>query len=363
MSIEINTDYKAFKLLDDPRVYKYLSSIATLPCNFNIKTLADFKAPDGNDMGYYQHCYYESTPIKPEDSNKGVEGFVIGYKDKDSKNNVIYILDIINGELVKISHKGQEISAITGSIVDIGKGSKCGLLSDFMSYILLDQRIDKPEPYQIVELVKLLNTWFDKTTNELCEEVEKIREEKYLKRIEKKMEKNKNGDKIDINTLNIHLYEIPSKKFADLFKPDSIEKSICLTKDDDSFRIWVTNILDENLNYEEESLFLIIGNILYVFNQIEVGVWVQFLDGPENGYGLIPSNNLHTKLFELFNKTIEVFPPYNNFELYKEISLLLVACTNKEIANENLSIPELIAITSELIGYNFNLANPKIKGL
>ena len=103
MSTEINADYEAFRLLDDSRVYKYLSGIATLPCNFDIRTIANFSVRAGDSIESYQHCYYESTPTRPEDSDKGVEGFVIGYKNKDPKKDVVYILDIINGEFVKIS--------------------------------------------------------------------------------------------------------------------------------------------------------------------------------------------------------------------------------------------------------------------
>ena len=367
MSVEINADYEAFKLLDDSRVYKYLSSIATLPCNFDIRTIANFNVCAGDSVESYQHCYYESTPTRPEDSDKGVEGFVIGYKNKDPKKDVVYILDIINGEFVKISYKGQEISDLTGSIVDIGRGAKCGLLSDFMSYILLDQRIDKPEPYQIAELVNLMNIWFDKSTNELGEEMDR------LEGLHK--EKQKGKIMVDLNKLDLKTFHVPSKKFADMFQPNFFEIDLKFEKDNDIFRMWTTSIMDEALGYDEESLFLAMGNILYVFNQIEQLVWVQHLDQEVEGYETIPANSLVTKIFELFLKCVSTFHQPNiekdglvsyivtKDTIYKEIALLLIACTNTEIANENLSMPELIAATSELIGYDFTYVNPKIKGL
>lgn len=363
-----NGEYEAFRLMDDSRVYAYLTSIVKLPCTFDIREIANYGIGLGDTVTHrYQHCYYESTPTRPEDSDKGVEGFIIGYKDTNNRNDVIYILDIINGEFVKISSRGQEISHLTGSISDIGKGSKCGLLSDFMSYILLDQRIDKPEPRELPELINLMDTWFYKTTNDLCEEMDKL---EVLNK-----EKQKGKIMVDLNKLDLKTFHVPSKKFADMFQPNFFEIDLKFEKDNDIFRMWTTSIMDEALGYDEESLFLAMGNILYVFNQIEQLVWVQHLDQEVEGYETIPANSLVTKIFELFLKCVSTFHQPNvekddlvsyivtKDTIYKEIALLLIACTNTEIANENLSMPELIAATSELIGYDFTYVNPKIKGL
>ena len=367
-----NGEYEAFRLMDNSRVYAYLTSIVKLPCTFDIREIESYDIGLGDTVTHrYQHCYYESTPTRPEDSDKGVEGFIIGYKDTNNRNDVIYILDIINGEFVKISSRGQEISHLTGSISDIGKGSKCGLLSDFMSYILLDQRIDKPEPRELPELINLMDTWFYKTTNDLGEEMDKL----------EVLNKNKVGIKVgtkekvivDLELLDPMVFQVPSKKHADMFKIEHVNINLKYRKLNEKFRMWTTELFDESLGYDEESLFLAMGNILYVFNQIEELVWVHHLDQGVEGYETIPANRLVSKLYERFIKEVELFKSVSskvdnqidletNRPIIKEIALLLIACTNTEIANENLSIPELIAVTSEILGYKFEYINPSIKG-
>lgn len=367
-----NGEYEAFRLMDDSRVYAYLTSIVKLPCTFDIREIESYDIGLGDTVTHrYQHCYYESTPTRPEDSDKGVEGFIIGYKDTNKRNDVIYILDIINGEFVKISSRGQEISHLTGSISDIGKGSKCGLLSDFMSYILLDQRIDKPEPRELPELINLMDTWFYKTTNDLCEEMDK------LEVLNKNKGEIKVGTKekviVDLELLDPMVFQVPSKKHADMFKIEHVYINLKYRKLNEKFRMWTTDLFDESLGYDEESLFLAMGNILYVFNQIEELVWVHHLDQGVEGYETIPANRLVSKLYERFIKEVELFKSVSskvdnqtdletNRPIIKEIALLLIACTNTEIANENLSIPELIAVTSEILGYKFEYINPSIKG-
>lgn len=367
-----NGEYEAFRLMDDSRVYTYLTSIVKLPCTFDIREIESYDIGLGDTVTHrYQHCYYESTPTRPEDSDKGVEGFIIGYKDTNKRNDVIYILDIINGEFVKISSRGQEISHLTGSISDIGKGSKCGLLSDFMSYILLDQRIDKPEPRELPELINLMDTWFYKTTNDLCEEMDK------LEVLNKNKGEIKVGTKekviVDLELLDPMVFQVPSKKHADMFKIEHVYINLKYRKLNEKFRMWTTDLFDESLGYDEESLFLAMGNILYVFNQIEELVWVHHLDQGVEGYETIPANRLVSKLYERFIKEVELFKSVSskvdnqtdletNRPIIKEIALLLIACTNTEIANENLSIPELIAVTSEILGYKFEYINPSIKG-
>ena len=368
----IESKYEAFRLMDDSRVYAYLTSIVKLPCTFDIREIESYDIGLGDTVTHrYQHCYYESTPTRPEDSDKGVEGFIIGYKDTNKRNDVIYILDIINGEFVKISSRGQEISHLTGSISDIGKGSKCGLLSDFMSYILLDQRIDKPEPRELPELINLMDTWFYKTTNDLGEEMDKLEVLNKNKGVIKVGAKEK--VMVDLELLDPMVFQVPSKKHADMFKIEHVYINLKYRKLNEKFRMWTTDLFDESLGYDEESLFLAMGNILYVFNQIEELVWVHHLDQGVGGYETIPANRLVSKLYERFIKEVELFKSVSskvdnqtdletNRPIIKEIALLLIACTNTEIANENLSIPELIAVTSEILGYKFEYINPSIKG-
>lgn len=374
-----NGEYEAFRLMDDSRVYAYLTSIVKLPCTFDIREIESFGIGLGDTFTHrYQHCYYESTPTRPEDSDKGVEGFVIGYKDTNNRNDVIYILDIINGEFVKISSRGQEISHLTGSISDIGKGSKCGLLSDFMSYILLDQRIDKPEPRELPELINLMDTWFYKTTNDLGKEMDKLEVLNKNKGVIKVGAKEK--VMVDLELLDPMVFQVPSKKHADMFRGTYTEISLLYKYNNECFRMWVTHVDDEDLVYEETALFLAMGNILYVFNQVEQLVWVNHLDQGVEGYETIPANALVTKLYDLFYRKVGVSETAETFKIsdteaelrtwftsymtmYKEIALLLIACTNTEIANENLSIPELVTATSEILGYKFECINPGIVGL
>lgn len=372
-----------FKLKSNSEIFNYFNSvmhdfkknavydIREIECYEQLNT-GPFGFEDYKTKNFYQWCYFE---IESKDDIKGFEGYILNTLIGVPRKQEIFILNICNGDFLKIRESGSnlitEFSYLTGSVSDIGIPAKAGLMSDFMSYVLGDKRCENPKEEDLLELHKLIVEWFDKTTDEIPREEEFIKKQKLEKGKTMKEEINNTKVTCEIETMKIGHFCIPNKANADMYKPDSISFNVIYKNPEepkDIFRFWFAEVLSENIEggIEEGSLFLAIGRKLYVFNYNEELVWIHDLLSKVEGYETIHANILATGiLHELYFRIHEERFPVNEETdsiLYKELALLLIACTNTEIANERLSLDELIVITRGLIGYDFKEFTNFIKG-
>ena len=163
---------------------------------------------------------------------------------------------------------------------------------------------------------------------------------------------------MDLNDLKPKDYWIPIKGKGDMFAPTSeVENDISVIYKNidgtNEVRFWTSDLLDEDEHIDETSIFMAIGNLLYVFNMNEETVWFRYLDSDVEGYECIPALNIVSKdLIPYFFKLVNGGYNYN-FDRYKELSLLLIGCTNTELCNTILTFEEFIKEVSDIIGYKF----------
>lgn len=159
---------------------------------------------------------------------------------------------------------------------------------------------------------------------------------------------------MNVNNINPNDFWIPVKSKSDMFAPQSrVQKEFLYIKDSDIVKFWSQDLLDEEI--DETSIFLVCGNVLYVFNVIEEVAWYRLLNQDVEGYEEIPCNNiLFKKLSNIYFKStgLEILLDY---PFYKELALLMIGCTNDEISNVYIEeVDDLMVIVSELIGYTFS---------
>ena len=365
-----------FKLKSNSEIFNYFNfvmqdfkknavyDIREIECYEQLNT-GPFGFEDYKTKNFYQWCYFE---IEAKDDIKGFEGYILNTLIGVPRKQEIFILNICNGDFLKIRESGSDLitdfSYLTGSVSDIGVPAKAGIMSDFMSYVLGDKRCENPNEEDLLELHKLIVEWFDKTTDEVPQEEEFIKKQKLEKG---KIMKEETKVTCAIETMEVNHFFIPNRATVDMYKPDIINFNVVYKnpeEPEDKFRFWFAEVLSDDL--EEGSLFLAIGRKLYVFNDIEKTVWIHDLLSEVEGYETIHANVLATGiLHELYFRIHEERFPVNEGTdsiLYKELALLLIACTNTEIANERLSLDELIVITRDLIGYDFKEFINFIKG-
>lgn len=385
-------DYDA-DIIHSHKIYRYLKTAVVSPFNVEIKQIANLEVFDT-----YQECKitYNLGYINGSTTNKdfigaksldfsildnGVEGYILEKIYTNKKMNQIgttFLLNFTRGDFIKIEDDILSYSTLVDSISCIGKSSRAGLIDDFISYVIGYERIEKPktENLDIKNIFDICCTWFNKSTSELQEVVDtgatRIKETQKTSKPSNPLFQFIKEEKImvDLEKLDPSFFLVPSKAFADMFNFDYNEIQLTYKKDDEIFRMWVSHVDNDELSVSETGLFLAIGNMLYVFNQDEQLVWINHLDQDVEGYETIPANALYTKLYDILYNIIGESEKFKNVEIssteselrtwfttskdiYKEIALLLVACTNTEIANENLSLPELVIATSEILGYKF----------
>lgn len=366
-------EFEAFRIMDDTRVYNYMSTIIPELSTFEIRSINSISLSELYDHSMYNHCYFEIEPSDKNSDIKGMEGYIIGRKHLDGdKRFTIYILNICNGDLVKITNSSSIVSKLMGHVSDIGTPARAGLLSDFMTYILGDSVIEKPEETDLPVLFNEIDSWFDKTTNELCEEVERLRAVQNIgikTPVRSKLEiKVSEGKKPMINYDNMKPddFQIPNKRYGDMFLADSISAEVNYKKDGEQIKFWRADLIDEALGFDEEAIFLAVGNILYVFNQIEKIAWIQRLDQEIEGYEMVQCNNLAFSTLSSYYGRIFEETSFGGANLnetdslaFKELALLFIGCTNIEIANENMLMGDLMNAIGQILGIRFEaLPNP-----
>lgn len=368
----IENEIEAFNMMGDSRIYNYMSTIIPAPNTFDIRSINAVSVKELYDYIQYNHCYFEVEPKEANSQSKGHEGFIIGRKYLDKGNHVVFfILNICNGDLIKIDKSGSTMSDLMGSASDIGIPGRAGLMSDFITYILGDSVIDNPTPEQIPILFNEIDCWFSKTTNELCDEVERLRavENIGIKGPKEKIEiKVSEGKKpmVNYDAMKPDDFQIPNKKYGDMFLSDSISMEVNYKHDGEQIKFWRAEIIDEALGFDEEAIFLAVGNILYVFSQIEQVAWIQRLDQEIEGYEMIQCNSLVFSMLPSYFDRLHNETSFGGTNLnetdslaFKELALLFIGCTNIEIANENMLMGDLMNAVGQILGIRFEkLPNP-----
>lgn len=375
----------------------------------------------------------------------GISGYLIEKSLTNTPNfntSYYYFLNLMNGDFVKFRDNDFSISILTNSISDIGKPARAGLLDDFISFVIGYENLELGDKAKlnVKHIFDICEKWFTKDVNELCDYIEKhttqdqgakkvkelnkLNEEKNMftivgeKKIEevqdviKETKENEGNEGIEMieetevkiekfedlvytNTTNSPISEggtkisslvvenifIPSKKFEDMFKPDSVEADLFIVDEyqgstkNTQARMWFSNVYDESIGAELDALFLTIGKKLYVFEDIEGLCWVRDLESEVEGYTQISSNKLGCSNFinyflNIYNEVAE--ESVKSGRIKKEdkwlisddlnlqiLPLLFIACTNTEIANENLTVSEFVGVFKELTGIDI-INNPDL---
>jgi hypothetical protein len=177
-------------------------------------------------------------------------------------------------------------------------------------------------------------------------------------------------EKSKIGTMDLW---IPSKKNRDMFKPDYLNFNLVVNdgseiKEDYLHFCWAECYPEQNdVNFYSESLFVGVGNIIYCFN--EESCWIRRIDSEIEGWTEINYNPIvfediiMDNFFVLHEETPKESISSGNeitiddeveIEKFKELTLLLIACTNLEIANTRITCEEeLVEFVSDKIGHTF----------
>lgn len=153
---------------------------------------------------------------------------------------------------------------------------------------------------------------------------------------------------------------VPNKVTSDMYRPGYLAMDITLVNSDKKpiVRFWYAEII----KLKEESIFVTVGNMLYVFNRNEQIAWFNKISEEVEGYETIDCNSLaFSNLHEVFISILEDLDiRYGSEEttevtdmVFEELALLFVGCTNTEFANSVLNVTDLILNVGEITGYNF----------
>lgn len=159
---------------------------------------------------------------------------------------------------------------------------------------------------------------------------------------------------------------IPSKKFGDLYKPDYTNFNFEI--DDNLKFCWSECYSDYNDDhFYAEVLMMQFNNKIYCFN--DEATWIKTSNNHVEGWEEIQCNKLayETLIMDNFfilheESQFEAIEGRTNLKKiedpiekikFQEFVLLLIGCTNIEIANMVLSFEELKQMVSEKIGYEF----------
>ena len=371
---------------EDMALYKYVATCINLPAIITTNCIMDTE-----DRGFIlEWIYWESSQCSDDE---GQEGFVFTIKSEIG-SVVKYIFNNTNGELTKCVRDLYTNSYLTGSVSDIGVGAKAGLLGDFFHYIIGWDKVENPLPTDLYQMMETIEEWFPKTNDELLDFIGEIDQEEFeaAKKRSSKIDNGSIGNIVEdtikealevvnevakveeeveeqtmkhietvvnfkLEDIEYSKYLIPHKKTQDLYESDI---KVLLNLSDESGKressIWYSEILVGDLgenSFDEDTIFIAIGKILYVFNLVEKTAWFRRLDQEVEGYEQFDMvndlifNNLSVILFKVFNSTDD---KRDTKALIKELIILMIACTNKDIASEELTIYELIIKVNTLLG-------------
>ena len=381
---------------EDMALYTYVATCINLPAIITTNCIMDTE-----DKGFVlEWLYWESSyGIDGE----GQEGFVFTIKSEIG-SVVKYIFNNTNGELTKCVRDLYTNSYLTGSVSDIGVGAKAGLLGDFFHYIIGWDKVEKPLPTDLYQMMETIEEWFPKTNDELLDFIREIDHEEFeaakikslnneplenivnnaieealkvvkeVTEVEEKVEEQimkhigtvvNPQDELELNhdfkleDIEYNKYFVPHKKTQDLYESNI---NLLLNLSDETGKreasIWYSELLVADLeenSFDEDTIFIAIGKILYVFNLVEKTAWFRRLDQEVEGYEQFDAvndlifNSLNIILFRVINSTDYKL---DSKALIRELIILIVACTNKDIASKVLFIKDLISEVNRLLGYN-----------
>lgn len=350
--IEVLGLRKYFTSLNESEIYKLDSRL-----------LKSKNKDDGSNQQVYYFEYEFGNGEFPKLST--YEGYIIVQMGKNTNENGYFLLNLTNGDFVRLNYKGLEHSGLTGHVSDIGVASKAGLMDDFISSIIGYEALEKLKTMDPERIYNKCRNWFDKSTSDLLEEIEKLKKLGDVKMTHIGTMVNPQDEKVivDLENLNPENIFVPSKECCDMFKPTytNFDMGSYNFMNGSKYRIWFAESRSDIS--DEETIFVAIGNILYAFCTYEKLAWFNKLDQEVEGYETLQCNNLaFTDLKELFFnchediKTEKV--PYESME---EVALLLVACTNSELANKQLNFAELIFEVEDIVGVKFEYAKSRIQ--
>lgn len=144
-------------------------------------------------------------------------------------------------------------------------------------------------------------------------------------------------------------FYIPSKRFADMYRPDCISEINYIETDTENLSFWWAEAMDGL--FCAEVLFMKLNNLIYCFT--EEATWLNRGNGVE-GYEEIPSNIL---TYDIILKNYFSIGEEKDEDVkknkYKEFSLILLGCCNLEFSMIRLSFEELLNLIEEKTGYKF----------
>lgn len=174
-----------------------------------------------------------------------------------------------------------------------------------------------------------------------------------------------NLEESKIGTLDLF---IPSAALGDMYKPDYLNFNLLVEDDGDSYLhfCWAECYASsENDNFYSEALMLGFGKRIYCFT--EEATWIK--NKEVDGWESIPCNSLafNTLILENFfviheeseleaiDKAGKLYRLHDPMEIgkFREFAILLIGCTNTEIANMVIGVKDLKEMLEDKIGFDF----------